>query len=476
MTRLLIDCETNGLLHEATQIHCIVSLDLDTGAINSYYDDASVISDTFAGGLVAGIAAIEGATELHGHNLLGFDLPVLRKLLGCSIAPAGGPIKVRDSLVCSQHMWLELKNNDFAFRKSHPEFPGQLIGSHSLKAWGWRLGEKKDTFSETADWQHFTLAMLNYCIQDVKTNKELIDLIVRKNYSEAALENEHRFAYLMFLQEQHGFRFDREAAVKLYGTLSERRTLIERELQAGFSGWSEETKTPDYFELKYDMDSVERFPTKGAADARRKELKIAPKMCSILPGPMKVKLTAFNPGSHDHIANFLIEKYGWRPSEFGDNGKASTTEEVLSQLKYPEIPKILEYLLVEKRIGQLAEGDKAWLRLEKNGRIHGRVMTNGAVSTRVTHSNPNLSQVPANDKMYGKECRALFCADEGQVLVGADASGIQLRALGHYLHAWDGGAYSEIIVNGKSSDGTDIHTMNQKAAGFATRDMSKTFI
>lgn len=476
MTRLLFDCETNGLLHEATKIHCIVTLDLDTGKIYSYHDDPTVVSDTFAGSLVAGVHTLEGANELWGHNIIGFDLPVLRKLLGCSVAPSGGNIKVRDSLVSSQLIWLELKNNDFAFRKGTTEFPGNLIGSHSLKAWGWRLGEKKDTYGETANWQKFTLEMLNYCIQDVKTNKMLIDLIVKKNYSEAALENEHRFAYLMFLQEQHGFRFDREAAVKLYGTLSERRALIERELQAGFSGWSEETKTPEHWVLWHDSQftggavEVIRTPLKSHADTERKKLGLKAKDCEITPGPMKVKLTAFNPGSHDHIATFLIEKYGWKPTEFGDNGKPSATEEILSQLKYPEIPKILEYLLVEKRIGQLAEGDKAWLRLEKNGRIHGRVMTNGAVSTRVTHSNPNMSQIPSCDKPYGKECRALFTADEGQVLVGADASGIQLRLLSHFMAEWDSGAYAKIVVEG------DVHTANQKAGGFATRDNAKTGI
>lgn len=486
MPRLLIDCETNGLLEEVTRVHCIVTLDLDTGSINSYFDDPSVTHPTHTGSLATGVSALEAATELWAHNGIGFDLPVLSKLLGCSIVPAGsGTVRVRDSLVCSQHIWLELKVQDFAFRKSCPAFPGNLIGSHSLKAWGWRLGEKKDTFGETADWSKFTLEMLNYCIQDVKTNKVLIDKIVSKNYSEAALENEHRFAYLIWLQEQHGFRFDREHAVKLYGTLSERRAVLERELQEGFAGWSEDTKTPEYYSLIFcsqfagdgpEIAEIGRYPTKSQADAARKEAGIKPKDCEISAGPMRKKITAFNPGSHDHIANFLIEKYSWKPTQYGADGKASTTEEILSDLKYPEIPKITEYLMVEKRIGQLAEGAKAWLRLEKKGRIHGRVQTNGAVSTRVTHSNPNMSQVPAVDKPYGKESRACFVADEGQVLVGADASGIQLRALGHYMHPWDGGAYSKIILTGSSKDKTDIHSVNQRALNAETRDMAKTFI
>jgi len=471
MKRLLFDIETDGLLAEVTKVHCIVTLDLDTSEVSVYDGDQ----------IEAGVHEIEAASELWGHNILGFDLPVLKKLYGvwCNLDPMKASWKIRDTLICSQHMWLELKVKDFAFRKLTPDFPGNLIGSHSLKAWGWRLGEKKDTFGETADWKVYTPEMRKYCIQDVHTNKKLVDLIVSKKYSEAALDNEHRFAYVIWLQEQHGFRFDRKAAVSLYATLCQRRNTLEKELRDGFSGWSEDMKVPAFYKLTL-LSQFAGAPagtglstqhaTKTAAEDHRRTLGLKPRNCSIEAGPLKQRHTAFNPGSHDHIAKFLIQRYGWKPSQYGDDGKPSTTEEILVCLPYPEITPICEYLLIEKRIGQLAEGDKAWLKLEKNGRVHGRVSTNGAVSTRVTHSNPNMSQVPAVDKPYGKECRALFVADEGHVLVGADASGIQLRSLAHYLYPWDGGAYGKIILEG------DIHKANQEAAGFATRDMAKTFI
>jgi DNA polymerase I-like protein with 3'-5' exonuclease and polymerase domains len=78
--------------------------------------------------------------------------------------------------------------------------------------------------------------------------------------------------------------------------------------------------------------------------------------------------------------------------------------------------------------------------------------------------------VPSVRSPYGGECRELFTAPEGKVLVGCDASGLELRCLAHYLFPWDDGKYAKTILEG------DIHTANQKAAGLDTRDQAKTFI
>jgi DNA polymerase I-like protein with 3'-5' exonuclease and polymerase domains len=139
-------------------------------------------------------------------------------------------------------------------------------------------------------------------------------------------------------------------------------------------------------------------------------------------------------------------------------------------MPYPEAKPLCEYLMIQKRLGQLAEGKEAWVKLEKNGRIHGRVNTNGAVTGRCTHSNPNMAQVPAVRAPYGKECRELFKVAPGYKMVGADASGLELRCLAHFMGKWDNGAYAKELLEG------DIHTANQKAAGLETRDQAKTFI
>ena len=127
--------------------------------------------------------------------------------------------------------------------------------------------------------------------------------------------------------------------------------------------------------------------------------------------------------------------------------------------------------MVQKRLGQLSEGKNSWINLvEDDGRIHGSVNTNGAVTGRMTHNYPNVAQTPSVGKPYGAECRTLFTVPQGKKLVGVDVSGLELRMLGHFLAKIDGGEYAREVVEG------DIHSKNQEAAGLPTRSAAKTFI
>ena len=129
-----------------------------------------------------------------------------------------------------------------------------------------------------------------------------------------------------------------------------------------------------------------------------------------------------------------------------------------------------DYLLLQKRIAQV----ESWLEaMGSDGRVHGKVITNGAVTGRMTHSKPNMAQVPNAGSLYGPECREGWTEEPGNVLVGCDASGLELRMLAHYMKDAD---YVKTVVEGSSKDGTDVHTKNQTAAGLSTRDQAKTFI
>ena len=105
--------------------------------------------------------------------------------------------------------------------------------------------------------------------------------------------------------------------------------------------------------------------------------------------------------------------------------------------------------------------------MEDDGRIHGFVNTNGAVTGRMTHSSPNMAQVPSTSSPYGKECRECWTVENNYKLVGIDASGLELRMLAHYMND-EGFTYE--LLNG------DIHTANQMAAGLESRPQAKTFI
>jgi DNA polymerase I-like protein with 3'-5' exonuclease and polymerase domains len=190
---------------------------------------------------------------------------------------------------------------------------------------------------------------------------------------------------------------------------------------------------------------------------------------------LKPELVVFNPASRQQIAEKLIG-LGWKPKKFTEptanypQGQAIVDEAVLMSLKYPIAQLIAEYMMLGKRIAQI----ESWLEVVgKDGRVHGRVITNGAVTGRMTHMKPNMAQIPNSGSPYGPECRQCWTVEEGNVLVGCDASGLELRMLAHYMKDDD---YVKTVTEGSSKDGTDVHTVNQHAAGLPTRDAAKTFI
>jgi DNA polymerase I-like protein with 3'-5' exonuclease and polymerase domains len=194
---------------------------------------------------------------------------------------------------------------------------------------------------------------------------------------------------------------------------------------------------------------------------------------------LRVELRVFNPSSRLHIADRLKKVFGWVPTEYTDGGDVKIDDDILSALPWPTAQELAENFMLEKRLSMLSDGKQAWLKQVRLGRIHGRVKTLGAITGRCTHSNPNIAQVPSCENArgvvpYGAACRALFLPDEGHVLVGCDADGLELRDLAHFMQ--DGGRYAKAVDEGSSKLGTDIHTVNQKAAGLPTRPAAKTFI
>ena len=189
----------------------------------------------------------------------------------------------------------------------------------------------------------------------------------------------------------------------------------------------------------------------------------------------------FNPSSRQQVAWVLEHQFNYLPENEdcyederlkidGDTFKFIKGDENAPQELRDLAAVFEEYLMVAKRLGQLATGNQAWLKhVKADGRIHGSVNPCGTVTGRATHANPNVAQVPHVGSPYGQECRELFRASEGWFEVGVDACGLELRCLAHYLYPYDKGAYAHVILNG------DIHTLNQQAAGLPTRNQAKTF-
>lgn len=427
---LVFDLESNGL-DNYTKIHTITIYDTELKTYDTY-DELEVPT---------GLKRLAGASSICGHNILCFDLPCIRKLYPWFDFKG----KAYDTLVWSRLVYPDIKEVDILNFKKW-QMPSNLIGKHSLESWGYRLGVYKGDFGKTSDWSEWSQEMSDYCRQDVVVTVKLLEKLQSKETSEESLELEHQVALIIQRQIEHGFLFDISKAEQLYVKLLKRKEEIEGELVKVF---------PPFIDKEVFIPKVNN-KTRGYVKGE----------------PFtKVIETPFNPGSRQHIERALKELYDWKPKEFTPSGQAKVNEDVLRVLSYPEAKLLAEYFMIQKRLGQLADGDKGWMRLVKSdGRIHGDVITNGTPTARATHNNPNVSQVPAVRLPYGKECRELWTVPEGYLLVDADASQLELRCLAHYLAKWDSGEYAKQVLEG------DIHTVNQKAAGLETRDQAKTFI
>jgi len=438
--RLIFDIETNGLLDATNTIHSLCIKDIDSGNVWSCTDhDDGYYSITY------GLDLLAEAELIVGHNIISFDIPAIQK-----VAPSWKPKGlIRDTLVMSRLVWPkdDLRDKDFRL-KEKGKLPGQLIGRYSLEAWGYRLGEYKGDFK--GPWERWTREMQDYCEQDIEVTHRLWNAIAKKEWSEDSFELEHEVQKIIFRQERFGFLFNTEKARSLYGDLVQRKTELEFKLQEAFPPWDVET----VFIPK--VNNKTRGYVKGEPFIKRKSV-------------------TFNPSSRDHIAGRLKAKYGWTPQEFTPDGKPKVDEEVLKHLDYPEAKILNEYLMVDKRLGQLASGKEAWLKaVQPDGRIHGTVITNGAVTGRMTHAKPNVAQVPGNRAPYGHRCRELFEVPKGKMLVGADADALELRCLAAYMAKYDEGAYVKTVLEGKKEDGTDMHSVNARALG-CDRDTAKVW-
>lgn len=412
--RIVLDIETN-LAHD--KIHVAVTKDIDTGEVKTWK-----VADNLR-------EYLKGVSLIVMHNGISFDAPVLNRLWKTKIRLN----QVYDTLIVSRLL-----------------DPSRETG-HSLEAWGRTLGFNKIDYTAVWQWMmdrkeeykgecfDFPISDLlnHYCIRDVEVTAKLylhlVSELEQKQFSQESVDLEHRVASIIAKQERAGFKLDQIHTTCLLTDIKSKVAGIYERMQE-----------------RWPPVTLERY-----SDKTGKRLKDS--------------VVTFNPGSRQQIGERLKE-LGWKPKEFTETGQPKIDETVLANVKIPEAQIIAEYLMLNKRISQI----ESWLEaVGKDGRVHGKVITNGAVTGRMTHSSPNMAQIPNAGSIYGPECRECWTVEDGNVLVGCDASGLELRMLAHYMK--DEG-YVRTVTEGSSKDGTDVHTVNQRAAGLSTRDNAKTFI
>lgn len=441
MTTLVADTETDGLLPTMTRLWCLTVGDPRTEEVDLYADQPGYppISE--------GIARLQTATRIVFHNALGFDFFAINKVFPGALSFD----QFYDSLVVS--------------RLVDPE-----SRAHSLGAWGERLGHAKPEHDE---WDRWSPAMGVRCVEDTKIGIKVFRNLWRKSRDwgdSVSLEHQVRFA--VALQEQNGFLLDLDAAHLLEAELRQEQNDIAAELQGVFHPiWvgrkNKGTGTIYPGTGKWgDMTRCVRVPKVGQPKGKGLYVKGA--------AFTKVEYQVFNPGSRQHIEGHLRRR-GWTPTVFTPTGQAQLDDTTLADIAiiFPTAKPLARYFRVGKQLGQLADGDAAWLKnVHDDGRVRGSVNTNGAVTGRMSHWNPNLANVDKKDLRM----RAVWIPREGWKLVGADAEGLELRMLAHFLKPYDGGAFERAVLEGNKEDGTDPHSVNQRLVGLYSRDQAKRVI
>jgi DNA polymerase I-like protein with 3'-5' exonuclease and polymerase domains len=411
--RIALDIETN-LAHD--KVWLVKTLNTETGEVLTWKE---------AGPLQG---YVEAATSVCAHNLLGFDRPVLQTCWNVKI-----PLeKSCDTLILSRLL------------------DPSREGGHSLEAWGKTLGTKKVEYRRIWEWlqdrkeeypgecfdrPHMPL-LEYYCEGDVlllqKLHSHLQSELKAKGFSEESVELEHKVAQICQEMELNGFKLDTVKA-----------TLLLVDWQGRLSKLAERAQ-----EL-YPPVVTKRFHAKTGK-------------------PLKDSVAVFNLSSRLQVVEKL-KALGWTPEKKTELGTPILDEAVLDEIlkdaqgEMKELAEVVkENLLLVKRIGQV----ESWLeRVKSDGRVHGRMITNGAVTGRGTHMDPNMGQVPNASALYGPECRECWTVEDGNVQVGVDLSGIELRCLSHYMNDPE---WQEELLNG------DVHWKNTQAFGLVPMGTEKT--
>ena len=424
---VVFDIETDGL--NPTAIHLMVAKEV--GVKGNYIIRGPKAFAKFAPKVTKWIA----------HNGVGFDNKVVEKLWGYKIPLS----KTVDTLVLSRL------------------FDPTRKGGHRLEDWGKRLGEYKGEFN---DWSQYSEEMKEYCKQDVKVTELVYQELMKEGakFSQSSINLEHQIHAIMCEQEVNGFELDTDLAEEIYTTCLAETNRIEAEIK--------EFMVPIAVPVK---EVILKHKKDGSIFANQ-----LLEGCNVQGDYTKIMWEEFNLASPTQI-NKRLDKLGWKPTvktKSGDSYKICPENLATIPDSAPQAVKGLKVWKVLETRWKLAS---EWLQgSQVDGRVHGRVITPGAVTHRAAHRGPNMANIPSvphgkdgilwkMDGLYAAECRQVFKVPEGKLLVGTDAAGIQLRVLAHYMNDT---VYTEQVIDG------DIHTFNMNALGKFCKDRptAKTFI
>jgi DNA polymerase-1 len=442
------DLEANGFLPVATKAHCGVFKEKDTGRIIKFRPHQ----------MKEMLEYLDTVDVLIGHNILGYDLPLLEKLFGYTYNG-----KKVDTLVMSRLLNPKRLSPFHCPNKKAP---------HSIEAWGYRVGRGKP---EHSDWEVFSEAMLHRCAEDVEILElvyyELLKEAKGGNWKDAFLLSFKLFENLQ-KQEAYGWLVDQEHMAfcvsqltnwikRIDSVITPKLPLILEINETKTKGVYKHVSKPFLKSGKYSQSVLDWYADAGMPDHS-----------TAVCGPfsrISFRITDLN--SRDETVDYLLS-VGWEPLEWNTNDEGTRTSPKLSKDDPFEGVNGKTGKLVARRVQcrHRRSSIEGLIKLIRpDGRIASAVNTL-AVTGRATHR--NIVNIPQAKSFYGKQMRKIFISKPGWVLVGTDSDACQVRML---CGRMNDPVYTDNVLNGKKEDGTDIHSVNMRAAKLDNRDDSKTF-
>lgn len=389
----VIDIETDSLTPSI--IWCIVCQNIGTGAREVFVNHEVGSYTRLLSGFSDWVRSLVSPSWV-GHNIVSFDGPVCTSFFDCGISVDNSV----DTLVLSTL------------------YEPNMQGGHSLEEWGQRLGYHKIDFH---DYSALTEDMVRYCIRDVEVTAKLFlaltKRMVEKGYSEKSCKIEHHIRDLINEQQRNGFCFNTKKAHALLSELREKQTTLEGTIRELFPPTLERQRTYKY-RSKADGTPYVSY---------QKHLERYPRVERDGPEYHVYDWVTFNLGSPQQRVQKLLS-LGWEPIQFTKAGNPKADEESIVAFAevsgVPEVAALAEWLVVYGRANSI----QTWINaVQPDGCIHGKVWSCGANSRRMTHTDPNTANIPSTEARYGHECRALWEARPGRVLVGGDADSLEMR-------------------------------------------------
>ena len=481
--RIVFDAEADNLLEDVTRMWILTTHDIDLGTIRTF---------TYHNGFKGLFEHLSEASELIGHNIIGYDLPMFEKLYDW--APAKS-VTITDTFIISM-----LLNPD---RSLPPGYPGHGLG-HSLGAWGYRLGISKPGHE---DWSEYSLAMRHRNIEDVRINVQVYYTLVEEqgdhDWSQA-IYIETRVAQIMSAQAQRGVPFDKFKAIKYIHELTSAMVKVEATIMADMP-----TVPLPASKIKYTASKpFKKDGTYSSTFLKGAGWKLIadPSWFPTAKEPI-VTHGIIQLNNSKQVSEYLLSK-GWVPTEWNfkrvtkvqardpespyygqqsgklardERGRIVKTSPKLTEDSFTEAlgetPRlIMQYRVMSHRRSQI----KGWVdNTRADGTISQGAFTCGTNTRRMRHIKvvnvPGAESYDEGDSkgegliwnwddqktFFGTQMRSLFYAKPGWDFVGYDGSALEVRMEGHYTFQYDSGVYATEILEG------DIHKKNAIALGIS---------